>query len=80
MTRRKPKPPAVYNRLKLIRMGRRWTQADLSRRTGVTIATISRWETQKVRTYDADVLASLARALRVEPGTLLAFPDDLVDE
>jgi transcriptional regulator with XRE-family HTH domain len=59
----------------LIRLGRGWTQAELSDRSGIPIATISRWENQRISSYDADVLAAFARALKVEVGVLLELND-----
>lgn len=52
-----------------------WTQEDLSRRSGVPVATISRWENQQVGNYNGAVLAKLARAFRVEVGFLLTLPE-----
>lgn len=77
---RPPEPPAVLNRVKLIRAGRAWTQAELSRRSGVPVATISRWENQLIKSYDARVLAALSRALQVEVGVLLVRNDEHRDK
>lgn len=51
--------------------GRRWTQGDLAESVGVERNTVSRWENGGVRPKDPDLLARLARTLRVSTDWLI---------
>lgn len=51
--------------------GRRWTQGDLAEAVGVERNTVSRWENGGVRPKDPDLLARLARTLRVSTDWLI---------
>jgi transcriptional regulator with XRE-family HTH domain len=66
----------ITTRVKALREALGWTQAELSERSGVPIQTISRWENDRVDSYDRDVLEKLANALGVEPGFLLVREPD----
>lgn len=65
MTRR------VTTSVRILRERRGWTQADLARRSGIPVQTISRWENDRVQSFDREVLDKLSHALGVEPGFLL---------
>lgn len=54
--------------------GRRWTQGDLATAVGVERNTVSRWENGGVRPKDPDLLARLARTLRVSTDWLIGAP------
>lgn len=60
------------------RVRRRWTQADLAERMGVTRGAVSTWETG-TRVVGLDLLVPLCRALDVTLADLVrgADPDDL---
>jgi transcriptional regulator with XRE-family HTH domain len=66
----------ITTRLKQLREALGWTQAQLSEKSGVPIQTISRWENDRVDSYDRDVLEKLAKALGVEPGFLLVREEE----
>jgi transcriptional regulator with XRE-family HTH domain len=66
----------LRNRLKEIRELRGLTQVQLAKASGVGVNTISRYERQLVKQYDADVLLALGRALKWEPNLLLVVEDD----
>lgn len=51
--------------------GRRWTQGDLAAAVGVERNTVSRWENGGVRPKDPDLLARVARTLRVSTDWLI---------
>jgi transcriptional regulator with XRE-family HTH domain len=59
-------------RLREMRLRRRWSQAELGRRAGVSASTINRAERGETRTLSLDNLEKLARALGVSPRSLLA--------
>lgn len=65
----------VTSRLKDLRLMRGLSQADLSKRSGISIGTISRYELDKVECFDRRVLGSLAKALDVDVGLLLVEKD-----
>ena len=48
-----------------------WSQAELSRRSGVPQSTISRLETRGTPSVDLGNLEKLAKALRCDPGYLI---------
>jgi transcriptional regulator with XRE-family HTH domain len=66
----------LRNRLKEIRELRGLTQVQLAKASGVGVNTISRYERQLVKQYDADVLLALGKALKWEPNLLLVVEDD----
>jgi transcriptional regulator with XRE-family HTH domain len=66
----------LRNRLREIRELRGLTQVQLAKLSGVGVNTISRYERQLVKQYDADVLLALGRALKWEPNLLLVVQDD----
>jgi transcriptional regulator with XRE-family HTH domain len=66
----------LRNRLREIRELRGLTQVQLAKLSGVGVNTISRYERQVVKQYDADVLLALGRALKWEPNLLLVVEDD----
>jgi transcriptional regulator with XRE-family HTH domain len=66
----------LRNRLKEIRELRGLTQVQLAKASGVGVNTISRYERQLVKQYDADVLLALGRALKWEPNLLLVVEND----
>ena len=57
-------------RVKELREGKGWTQAELSRRSGIRQPTISDIEAEKSERF-LRVLERLAVALNVEPGDLI---------
>lgn len=61
----------VAIRLKQLREGRGWTQSELSARTGVTVAAISRIENNLTKSVEFDTLDKLAEALEVHPAALI---------
>ena len=58
-------------RLKELRTARGWSQAELSRRSGIHKSTIFRLETGKRRGADFETLEKLAKALGCDPGYLI---------
>ncbi len=75
-----PRPPVlactgvtpITLRLRELRLRRHWSQAELGRRAGVSASTINRAERGETRTLSLDNLDKLARALGVNPRSLLA--------
>ena len=61
----------VAIRLRQIRKGRGMTQTELSSRTGVTVAAISRIENHLTRSIEFETLGKLADALDVHPAALI---------
>jgi transcriptional regulator with XRE-family HTH domain len=66
-------PVRAVNRLKEVRTALGLSQAELSKKSGVPVGTISRWEREVVSCYDAGVLGRLASALKVDPGLLFTL-------
>ena len=66
----------LRNRLREVRELRGLTQVQLAKLSGVGVNTISRYERQLVKQYDADVLLALGRALKWEPNLLLVVADE----
>ena len=58
-------------RVRELRKKRGWSQSELSRRSGVAQATISRIEAQETGGVDFEVLELLADALDVHPKELI---------
>jgi DNA-binding Xre family transcriptional regulator len=56
---------------KELRDNRRWTQADVSRTTGITTATLRNWAAQKVTIYNRRLLDVLCTFLECGVGELL---------
>lgn len=61
----------IVLRLSDIRRARKWSQAELGRRSGVSQATISRIEAGKTAGVDLRTLDKLSDALGVEPADLI---------
>ena len=58
-------------RLKELRLARGWSQAELARRAGLDVATVSRLETGRRKNPRLETLGSLAKALDCDPGYLI---------
>jgi transcriptional regulator with XRE-family HTH domain len=63
--------PALAARLRPVRLRKGWTQYELARRSGVDSAMISRIENGLTRGVGLGTVERLARALRVNPRSLL---------
>ena len=61
-------------KIKQLREGRGWSQAELARRTGVTKSAISTYELG-IRTPSADVVSSFAKAFGVSSDYLLGITE-----
>ena len=61
----------TVNRLKEWRQLRGLTQQELSKASGVSLRTISRYEATEPKHYSYAVLRDLAKALRIRVGDLL---------
>lgn len=61
---------------KEVRDGRRYTNSDVARATGVSRQTFSAWLNGRNRVVDLDFLGAVARFLEVEPGDLLVWAAD----
>jgi len=61
----------VGARLKKLRTGRGWTQAELAQRAGVRRATVVGWENGNGTERFLDTLTKLARALECAPVEIL---------
>lgn len=62
----------VRIRLKELREGKGWSQAELARQSGVAQPTISRIEADETRSVNLDNLERLADALGVNAAVLIA--------
>jgi len=60
--------------IRAARLARQMKIADLARASGVSPAAISRWEREE-RAPGTPALAQVARALAVDPGTLMDVPN-----
>jgi transcriptional regulator with XRE-family HTH domain len=58
-------------RIRELREARRWSQAELGRRSGVPQSTVSRLESGRQGGVEFDVLERLARALGCDAGYLI---------
>ena len=58
-------------RIKELREVKGWSQAELSRRSGVAQGMISRMENGQVESVHLPALEKLAKALRCDPGYLI---------
>jgi transcriptional regulator with XRE-family HTH domain len=58
-------------RVRELREGRGWTQAELARRAGIRRATVNRIENSRIKSIDLEVLEKLATALEVHPAALI---------
>ena len=58
-------------RVKELRTGRGWTQEEVCKRAGITVATLSRIENGLTKGIDFTTLEKLARALEVHPAALI---------
>ena len=58
-------------RIRELRKAKGWSQAELAERAGVTQATVSRIEGEKVASLDLEVFEKLANALDVHPAVLI---------
>ena len=61
----------VTVRVKELRIGRGWTQAELAKKAGITRAALSRIENGQTKGIDFDTLDNLANALEVHPAALI---------
>ena len=66
----------LNQRIKALRQQQGMTLRELSRKTGVTEATISRWETGRIANMRRDKIAVLAEALGTTPAYLMGLTDD----
>jgi transcriptional regulator with XRE-family HTH domain len=62
-------------RVRELREGRGWTQAELARRAGIRRATVNRIENARIKSIDLEVLEKLATALEVHPAALIEKKD-----
>ena len=58
-------------RVRELREGRGWTQAQLCERAGITVVTLSRIENGRTKGIDFETLEKLAKALEVHPAALI---------
>lgn len=52
------------------------TMLDIAKKTGVSEATVSRWESGDIANMRRDKIATLATALQVSPAYLMGWDDD----
>ena len=64
--------PIHLGRVRELRTAKGWTQLELAERAGIRRASLTAIETGKTKGIDFDTLESLATALGVSPGMLIA--------
>lgn len=69
----------LNQRIKVLRQRQGMTLRELSKKAGVTEATISRWETGRIANMRRDKIAALAEALGTTPAYLMGLTDDPQD-
>lgn len=67
-------------KLKIRRKELGLTMLQVAKRTGVSEATISRWESGDIANMRRDKIVSLATALRVTPSFIMDAPDNPTEE
>lgn len=60
-------------RLSTILGAKRLKVADVCRATGIARATVDRYYTDRVKSFDRDVLGKLCKFLQVKPGDILVL-------
>lgn len=68
----------IGSRIQTRRLELHLTMEDLASKIGVTVSTISRWESGKIGSMRVSRLGSLAKALQTTPNDLLGWTDKAI--